>query len=304
MFRGVVIRKQAGDQPEEWEELHRIADEHADEFAEAFRNAVEATRDGLTLREMENAFEDGDLGGAEEAVDWHRYGVELLNLSPIIIATVMLAGQRSLDFLPDEVIANMRFDLTNPRSVDFIRQHTGELIQGLQDSSRLAVRDIIERSFQDGIPPRRAARHIRDVVGLTERQALAVDNLRRELVEQGVPIPEITRRTNQYADRLLADRAETIARTETIKAANVGQELLWQEAVENGLIDPARTRKEWITTPDDRLCEFCEELDGVRVPLDGTFNSPLGPVGEPTLHPRCRCAMRLVFDTSGGWSRH
>jgi hypothetical protein len=63
-----------------------------------------------------------------------------------------------------------------------------------------------------------------------------------------------------------------------------------------GTINPARTLREWIVTPDDRLCAYCASMDGQRVGLGEDFQSGLGPVHEPPLHPQCRCAVSLYFE--------
>jgi len=52
-----------------------------------------------------------------------------------------------------------------------------------------------------------------------------------------------------------------------------------------------------MVTPDDRLCEYCEAVPDMNpdgVPLGGQFQTPLGPVDGPTLHPQCRCIVYLM----------
>lgn len=86
-----------------------------------------------------------------------------------------------------------------------------------------------------------------------------------------------------------ADRAETIARTESMRAAHEGQKQLWRQAEEEGLLNkPKRT---WITTPDDKLCPICEDLDGREAKLEGEYEP--GIEGPPA-HPNCRCTEGLA----------
>ncbi len=54
-----------------------------------------------------------------------------------------------------------------------------------------------------------------------------------------------------------------------------------------GYIDPDRTMKEWVATPDDRLCPVCRALDGQQVPVTGEF-SPIPPAAEPDKPVRVR----------------
>jgi SPP1 gp7 family putative phage head morphogenesis protein len=87
-------------------------------------------------------------------------------------------------------------------------------------------------------------------------------------------------------------RAETIARTEVQRASNQGQIEAWDQATDEGLLTGTET-KEWIVTPDDRLCPICEPLDGQNVPMDGTFDADGAQVDGPPAHPNCRCTLGI-----------
>lgn len=80
----------------------------------------------------------------------------------------------------------------------------------------------------------------------------------------------------------------------TIDAANAGQVELWNQAREAGEI-PFGMLKEWIATPDKRICKICESLDDQKVPLAESFVDLNGQHHErPTAHPQCRCSLALV----------
>jgi hypothetical protein len=136
------------------------------------------------------------------------------------------------------------------------------------------------------------AREIRALIGLAERDALAVGNLQTTLLEDGRRPEQVERMVARYANRLLRRRAETIARTEIMTAANRGQEALWSQAVADGVLAEADWERMWLVAKDERTCTVCEPLDRKRAPmLGGTF--PGGIVGPP-VHPRCRCTTGLV----------
>src|SRR5207244_4083170 len=101
----------------------------------------------------------------------------------------------------------------------------------------------------------------------------------------------IDKLVDNYADRLLRERAETVARTLTIDASAEGQNALWRQAVDEGLLDPQAWLIEFIASEDERTCPICLELDGQRRPLDGTYPGGQGP---PAVHSRCRCSEGLV----------
>lgn len=83
----------------------------------------------------------------------------------------------------------------------------------------------------------------------------------------------------------------------TLSASNAGQRELWMQASEKGLL-PSDQEREWILTPDGRLCPNCERMDGARVKLNEPWQTPAGPVMIPQqIHPTCRCAQGLVIAT-------
>lgn len=74
-------------------------------------------------------------------------------------------------------------------------------------------------------------------------------------------------------------RAETIARTEIVRAHAEGQLL----AMENLGVEEVGVAVEWSTAGDERVCELCEPLQGVVLKLDEAK-------GMLPRHPNCRCA--------------
>ena len=82
-------------------------------------------------------------------------------------------------------------------------------------------------------------------------------------------------------------RAEMIARTETARADIQGS-LAGYKA--SGLV----SQKQWLTAPG--CCDDCQELDGTVVGIDDEFPNDGGD--GPPLHPRCRCAVLPVLDST------
>ncbi len=193
-----------------------------------------------------------------------------------------------------------RLDLVSRDMVAAAQRSAAQLVTRVTAETRQAIRRIIVRAFKDGIPPREAAKLIKPLIGLTERQAMAVLALRARRVRQGWDAGRILAEAQRYSARLLRQRAETIARTEIIQSSVDGQLAIWQQAKRDGLI-PSTARKHWIVTPDDRLCPNCRQMRGPRavVALDALFDTPLGLKTGPTMHPNCRCALRLTFEATG-----
>jgi SPP1 gp7 family putative phage head morphogenesis protein len=106
------------------------------------------------------------------------------------------------------------------------------------------------------------------------------------MIDEGVTRLVARQRAEKYTQKLIRTRAQTIARTETMRASNEGQAQLWRQAQEMGLLT-GKEQKVWqVADP----CPICAPLDGERVGINEDFS-----VGQdPPLHPRCRCTFGLV----------
>jgi len=97
------------------------------------------------------------------------------------------------------------------------------------------------------------------------------------------------------------DRAQTIARTEVITTQNMASVEAWKES---GVV----TKKSWYTAIDERVCPYCAALHGETISISGNFVDKNGniegyetnyrAIGEPALHPNCRCVVLAVVDVS------
>ena len=153
-------------------------------------------------------------------------------------------------------IGGFAFDRTDPDAVQAVRDQAADLVKGVSQATRDDIKELVEKTFTDPSL---------DVHDLADQIEEIVDD---------------------------KQRAETIARTEVMKAANEGQLSAWTQAEEEGLLT-GNEQKEWITTPDDRLCPICEPMDGVTVPLDEDFDVDGDQIDGPPAHPNCRCTLGL-----------
>jgi uncharacterized protein with gpF-like domain len=215
----------------------------------------------------------------------------------------------------------LRFDVFDEHAVRWAEANAGRLITEINDETRRAVAGMVEQAVRDGVPPRRLARTIEQTVGLHTRYAQAVHNYKEGLLAQ-VTEQRAEELAGRYARRLLRKRAETIARTETIRAMSEGQLDGWREAADEGVLQTGRSQREWVVTTDDRLCPECAPMEGQIVAFTDAFVSSEVAEGfsvtpgyedrvtitgtkprvsnvttmTPPLHPNCRCAVSLVFD--------
>ena len=130
--------------------------------------------------------------------------------------------------------------------------------------------------------PREMARAFRDSIGLTQTQEQWVENYRRNLsdldrraldrtlrdgrfdrtvrraIDTGKPLStdKIDKLVARYRERMVAYRAEVIARTEALKSAHMGVREMYGQAIELGELDPRLLRSIWNTAGDEMVRDF------------------------------------------------
>ena len=190
--------------------------------------------------------------------------------------------------------ASFSFDRDRPEAAAWASREAGGLIVQITDEQRLLVRDLAASAGLGERTPLQVARALRDSIGLTAEQAQWVENRwSREYsarIADGASLSDAERGADRAADlyyqRTLRYRSETIARTEILKAAHEGRREAWNQGIQDGWINPG-AQKQWATVDDP--CDECAAMDGVTVPITGEF-----AVGDPPLHPNCRCDVLLV----------
>lgn len=296
LVRGEINRraKALADNLDDLPDISRLAGRLEPTFRQQFLRAVESTQNKIQLNELARKVLAGNVSGVEAAAHLDQF----VEATPAFRATLARAlevglGKAISDLGELEVVMN--FALVNPKAVAAAEASAGILITNILDSQRDSIADIVRRSTNGEMDVYAAAKLIKQQIGLDPRRARAVEKFEQKLLEQGLSQDIIDKRVERYRQAQLKDRSLTIARTELIKASNHGQQLIWNEALEQGSIDKRFFQKQWIVTHDDRLdTSVCEPLDDAVAEIDGEFDSPIGGLVAPPAHPRCRCAMGLV----------
>lgn len=241
----------------------------------------------------------------------------LTRLVDVAQETAQLAAKA----LEDRTVMRIAFDPLAPTFTQLMVDMRTNLVQGMTSDAQAALQAIIVDGYQRGIGVDAIARNVRDIISLGEQRAQAVLSYRRAL-EQGngraltydlrdsrfdgtisraldggvdIPTDKIDRMVARYAERQLASRARTIARTEALRAANIGQRAGYQQFVDKGLVDRDGVTVRWLVAMDEATCEICQSIpdmnpDGVGWGED--FDSIDGPVSmPPDPHPNCRCSL-------------
>lgn len=191
----------------------------------------------------------------------------------------------------DETLA-ISFDLIEPRVISRFEDYRFKLVRQITEGQAEVLRRTFVTEMAKGSSIETMARRIRDTVGLTAWQAQHVANYRADLssldpdirartlnrelrdrrydrsvkrsIAEGRPmdVDKIDAMVEAYQRRYVALRATTIARTESLRAANLGTFAGAKEAAEQYGLDVEKT---WIATDDDRTRDAHEELDGKTV---------------------------------------
>jgi len=297
-----------------WRALQAIADDAEPGVRRAFLAALRGLRTSLDLRAIEEALLRKDTARVLELVPLADFAKALAAVEP------KLAGVR--DRALEAEATRLATDLGDvaPAAAATVRAALGTLgtngiaevtgrvraaieaqaaarVVDVTDETRRALRDTIQRAYDAGVHTRVMARRIRQEVGLTRRQAEAVSRYRTALAGAKLPPARVDQLVDRYANRLLSERAQTIASTETAQAVNDGQRAGWEDLRERGLVSGDVYEREWlaIIPGGGRTCPRCINLDGTRAPIGGVFTGDeKGPTKGPPLHPRCRCSEVLV----------
>jgi hypothetical protein len=286
---------------QEQRQAYRIAARHVERFSRAYRNAIKELTQSIDRKELEQALRIGNANKVLEAIQWfdendpapHWQRMDRLfrsAFSDVMEEAGKAEAKRvnKLVVLKQEPPVAFAFDLDNPFTEPWIVEHSAVRVAEVSVQGQEAVRAIVEQGFRFQEPPVKMARAIIDDsgIGLLEREVTAVGNLERRLRDAGVEEALIDKRSAQYADRLMRERAIRIARTETIQAEGAAIEQSWQVAAESGFVT-SQAHKEWIASVgSERTCEICIELDGQIVPVNETWNSSIvGAVTTGAAHP-------------------
>jgi hypothetical protein len=238
---------------------------------------------------------------------------------------------------PKPRLVSFGFNLRSPATEKYARQYRYSRVREITDRQRQNIRQIIIASTRSGDPPALTARRIRDVIGLTANQAAIVANYRAALeandpraatyalrdrrfdrtinaaIEAKKPLHEqvIDKLVDAYQRRFLAYRAMTIARTESLRAANNGH----VQAVTKWLADhPDYTvAKTWISTEDERTRPdhvglHRQTVIGLQTPFvcdsGETIRWPHDPLGAAKEVINCRCTFMTVLIPRSAAARH
>ena len=266
----------------------------------ALLRAFQIIRDALTEAQLQQVVDSGNLDRLfAEALDQavmdrafipYRQRIRSVTDRGFVYATKDLPGAGKING-----VLSVSFDHLSPDVITAIRTMETKVLQALQADIRDVVRAFIENGIRNGDGPRTIARALRDVIGLSptqEANALKYEAKLRARVP-ALRSDQIDRLVMRYRKRAATLNAETNARTATLDAYKEGQRLAWQQAIDQGIVDPSRLMKSWKGVMDTRERPEHVAMEGETVPFNARYtNGEMNP-GDSTFNCRCVNIFRM-----------
>lgn len=302
-------------------------------ISKEFMAAIKALAGKIDVRAIADLLRAGDIDGAIRSVTAAQIAAGMAPIAETLTRQAIAAAQGAAATIPALERAEFVFSSTNPQANRFLHAYAMDKIRELTTETRAAVRQIVTQGVAAGQNPMTTAIDVRERIGLTQRQAQAVANYRRLLVDdprealqrvlrnrryddkvlaaianaKPMPAALIDKMVKEYGMRMLRYRSEVIARTESLRAVNAGNQLAWQQAVDEGKVPASAVRRKWVFTHDKRTRHAHRLIPGMNkdgrglnepfATIDGPLMFPGDPNGPPQATINCRCT--LVYRASG-----
>ena len=286
-----------------WKKAHTAADEEAPKMRRAVRKAIAEAQNAVILVDVEDALKNKDSMRIESDLQkvWDEHATpELERVLVPALARIHQEGAKAGNTElpretqaggPDEVLATV----TPLQSDNFAETVVANLVTQVSEGTKLAIRGIIDKMFEEGFSARVAATRIRGMLGLTVPQAKTLLRFEDELRELQTSAAAIEELLAKRVKKMIRQRAIMISRTEGIRAVSEGQASVWKAAVDEGVIDAGQERF-WIVVDDERNadCPICPPMQGQVRGLTEAFETGTGAaIDMPPAHPSCRCVIGL-----------
>jgi hypothetical protein len=318
------------------ERLKKLLATHDKAVRDAILLAVRNKR--INVTELVAAIESRDTGRVITIAGITR--ADMFPLDQALVAAYS-QGAGTIAAAAPAFAAQFGFNGRAVRAEAWARDHVGGLVTNIVEEQEQALRDVITRQLSEGRNPRAIANQISGkvvnggrqggIVGLSGPQTQYLQNARSELegldanyftrklrdrrfdsivqraIDTKTPLSQVdvNRISDRYSDRLLAQRAEVIARTESITALRAGRHEGILQAVDQGAINPQATTRVWDATLDsrtrpDHVAAHGQSVVGMTEPFVLSDGSQLLYPGDTSLGASaaqtisCRCT-QLYF---------
>jgi len=267
-------------------DLYKLLASEEPKFVRVLSSNRKAVQNVITYQEVFQMIQTGELTPTVINALQEFYGNKLAKDLANLYGAAIDAGI-------DLTERNLKVFFSDERDVflaKYVLTRGANLVARITDEQKLGLKDVLMHYIvKEPLSPDDLATYIRANVGLTRRQMETLRRMAAELRATGNDEKTIQKIILREAKRMHQWRAETIARTELANVyEHATNEMVVHSATELGL----QGQKQWLTAPDELVCEICSEMNGVKVNLNGYFDLPNGQtVDTPPAHPNCRCTL-------------
>ena len=170
------------------------------------------------------------------------------------------------------------------QSVNYAQDAVNKTLTNIAKQAWTSGGELLRRSVEEGWDVDETAKRLRSSLGVGQHR------MQQILAAQAKGRYKTSKQFDRAVGKAIRNRAETIARTGLIDAANAGQDMAWRKAAAEGILDLSQMERVWTVGYDERLCPICEPLGGEARGMEEVFS--IG-VLRPPAHARCRCSLGM-----------
>lgn len=252
-----------------------------------FSRQVDALIDSTSVASIKNGI-SGGIKGVVDSVDWAGFENNLREEYERRLARAMKEGADQFK----KQFPDFKYDPTSKEIQRAINKRARELSSQLVRESKKGFRQAVRGLFREGAGKFRTAAELKNMIGLTRKEAQAVINARAKMLEDGVKVSKIDKRSDQLIQKYRRQRAARISRTSGVDIANKGQDLALRQAIKVGDVEKEDIERVWIISSG--ACEICAPMSGQVRDVDKPFITGEGvEVDGPTVHQNCYCSVAV-----------
>ncbi|MEN6621470.1 MAG: phage minor head protein [Smithella sp.] len=322
---------------EQIKRLLELADKLEPKVSASFLASIENIKSSITLKQIERLLIDGNYSQVIDLINFELVNNQAAPLKDALTSATIDGGLLTASMIKpftnsQGVQVVVRFNVVNPQLAQKVNDYQYRLIKAITDEQRATIKSVLAENLNLGINPLNTARDIRDSIGLTQYQNKAVLNFRRMLEtkpsealnralrdkrfdrtiinsaakNKDLTTEQIDKMVERYRQKYLKYRAETIARTESIRALSESNKAVYDQMVEQGQVSESEIKRFWHYAADSKTRDWhrtIPRLNPEGVGLNEPFKTERGPLLYPcdpngsasnTINCRCVVFTRII----------
>jgi len=168
--------------PADIEEIEALAAKLEPALAKTIFTALQSQKDAVDLDALADAIKAGRIDEALQLLGIQNVAEAVAGVSTALQNATFAGGALAASQIAERMSGvTFAFDQLNPRLITWLQTYSLDLIRQIDQTTKEGIRGALVNGMNLGQNPRDTARQVRAVIGLTDKQAKAVQNFRREL---------------------------------------------------------------------------------------------------------------------------